>query len=126
VGSKGHIWVCEDEKLVRSTLRRVLEMNGYQVSTDNPTPDTLQALLLRPFDVLITDIVMPGVGGLELIRASRKIRPGLGIVAISGGSRDLPAAPALQASLAMGAGETLFKPFSNKELLSAVARVFPQ
>ncbi len=125
MGSKGHIWVCEDENLVRSTIRRVLEMNGYQVSTDSPTPDTLQTLLLRPFDVLITDIVMPGVGGLELIRTSRKIRPGIGIVAISGGSRDLPAAPALQASLAMGAGETLFKPFSNGELLSAVSRVFP-
>ena len=76
----------------------------------------------EPIDVLVTDILMPEADGIEVIRAASD-RPGLGIIAISGGGSYMPAAVSLAMSEAFGARKVLFKPFRKQELLEAINSV---
>jgi len=73
------------------------------------------------FDLLVTDILMPEVDGIELLTAVRKMHERLPVVAISGGGT-MPASLALSLSTSLGADAVLFKPFFTDELLDAVER----
>ena len=73
-------------------------------------------------DLVITDIVMPGKEGLEVLMALRKIHPPVKIIAISGGGRG-DATDYLRMATKMGAARVLSKPFSNEALLAAIDAV---
>jgi|DewCreStandDraft_4_1066084.scaffolds.fasta_scaffold207457_2 DNA-binding response OmpR family regulator len=121
--SAAHIWLIEDDALLRATIRGILERGGYTVTDAQPTRKSVGKLVAAAYDIVVTDIVLPDIDGNEVIRRIRAVKPCIGIVAMSGGDARTEAAPALHASLAVGATEILFKPFSGEELLAAVARV---
>lgn len=123
MGRSRLVWLIEDDALLRSVVRGVLEGAGYAVIDARPNDRTFDGLMGENFDVVVTDILMPNMDGIEIIRRIRAAKPTVGIVAMSGGGSHFHAAPALNASLALGAGEILFKPFSGEELLEAVRRV---
>jgi CheY-like chemotaxis protein len=119
------VLAVDDERDSLNLLRAILEAAGASVRTVGNGPDALAAILAEPADVLIADIGMPGMDGLQLIRAVRQMAEP---------ARSLPAA-ALTAyarshdritSLASGFQMHLVKPIDPLELLVAVATLAPR
>jgi len=118
-----HVLVLEDDEDVRSML---LEMLGSAGFTTDQAADGTAALKIvhdRGCDVLLTDLLMPGVDGIEVIKSVRQAARPPAIIAISGGSPILPAAVGLGLSEAFGADRVLYKPFSKAELVQAITAV---
>jgi DNA-binding NtrC family response regulator len=111
------ILVIDDSISALQAVEMILADAGYHVHTCLGGRSALQALQQESFNLVITDIYMPDEDGLEVIRDSRRIRPNVPIVAMSGitGPRSM-----LRVAKFMGASETLQKPFSREELLAAV------
>jgi DNA-binding response OmpR family regulator len=112
------ILLIDDEESVRSLFQVALERAGYRVLTAENGQHGLRLLEHQEVDLILVDIFMPGMDGLELIPLLRKTRPATKIIAISGGSgrRNY-----LDMAKHLGADDTLKKPFSLQELLHAVS-----
>jgi CheY-like chemotaxis protein len=127
-----NVLVVDDEVDVRDAIKRVLDRAGYTVrATDNAT-GALEELRRSVVDVVITDIIMPKINGVEAIDLIRKEFPAVRIIAISGGgnfgmSAYQPNAITTSAYLAAaeraGAHLILTKPFESKDLIQAVEQV---
>lgn len=112
-----HVLLVEDQLLVAEIFREALEDRGHRVTS---MPDGLAALAADradPAEVLVTDLHMPGMGGLELLARLRERRPRLPAVVVSGYAAEAVAAGRT------GTGETvvLGKPVSPRELAARVA-----
>jgi DNA-binding response OmpR family regulator len=117
------ILVIDDEPQVRTVLLKSLERDGYQVM-DAPNGEVGMKLFQEePFDLVITDIVMPEKEGIETIGELRHYFPETKIIAISGGGQNLKANYVLHTAKILGANCTLFKPFEIEEFLNAVKYV---
>ena len=116
------IAVIDDDVEVLNATRRVLQQAGHEVSAFTESAKGLKAVQKGDFDVLVTDMLMPSIDGVEVIRNLRRTHPKLWIVAISGGGDLLPAATALKFSEVFGADRVLYKPFRTAELLAALVR----
>ena len=121
--------VIDDEPLVRDALQRVLQLESMQVAAAADAESGLAELRRELPDLVIVDIIMPGVDGVELIGRIRTRYPALPIIAISGGgnfeiSGYQPDAIRTQAYLAAatkaGANAVIAKPFDPGELLERV------
>ena len=113
------ILVIDDDDVLRCALRASLEAAGYDVLE---AADAKRGLCLhgeRAPDLVIVDIFMPGVDGLDVIRDLCARVPEAKILAISGGGRT-GMIDVLSAAAALGASRTLPKPFLPRDLLSAV------
>jgi CheY-like chemotaxis protein len=124
------VLIIDDEEDIRDALRRVLERAGYRVRAAEDGADGLTQMQQRAADIIITDIIMPKLNGVEAIAAMRERFPGARIIAISGGgnygaSDYQPNAITTSAYLAAankaGAHIILTKPFDSADLLKAVA-----
>ena len=109
-----HILVIDDDHGVRLMLRSLLEAAGYQIVEAVDGKKGLMQLRERPADLVITDIVMPKMEGLETIREIKRGFPDVRIIVVSGSPGYLPRA------LEAGADRAFPKPFSRDELLCAV------
>jgi CheY-like chemotaxis protein len=127
-----NVMVVDDERDVRDAIKRVLERAGYSVRTTGEAAEALAELRRSVADVLITDIIMPKINGVEAIESIRREFPAVRIIAISGGGNFgitayQPTAITTSAYLAAaeraGAHYVLTKPFESNDLLSAVERV---
>ena len=112
------ILLIDDEDQVRRLFHSALEHAGYRVLSAAGGEEGLRLLHDQVVDVILVDIFMPDMDGLELIPLLRKTRPANKIIAISGGSGK---ENYLDAAKHLGANATLKKPFSLQELLDAVA-----
>lgn len=113
----------EDQRETRETLTQILRETGYRV-TPVESADRALALLnghTPDFDVIVTDIVMPGMDGVEFVRHLKHAQPDCRVIAISGGSATLPAAYGLQLAQVYAADALLFKPFTPEELQAAIS-----
>ncbi len=119
---KQTILVVDDEADVIRMITQILEDAGYQVVSTNRGEDAINHLAGQPVDLVITDIVMPEMEGIEFIRSVKGSHPTLPIVAISGGGRSHNA-DFLRFARNLGAHATLTKPFRREELLAAVSEV---
>ena len=110
------ILLAEDEPTVRATLRRTLEQYGYRVleARDGSEALHLHAAHAAEIEMVVTDAVMPDVGGLELRRRLLEARPGLPVLVMSGYS------DALATGGADLGDQFLGKPFSVEALLARV------
>src|SRR5260370_3147470 len=109
------ILIIDDDALVRATLRRVLEADGYDVTEAGDGRAGLRAFRARPAEVVLCDMVMPDMEGAETITALLAERPAPAIIAMSGRSPD-----PLATARALGARATLRKPFAFGDLRRAV------
>jgi len=112
------ILLIDDEEQVRMLFQVALEGAGYRVLTAEHGKHGLRLLERQEVDVMLVDLLMPDMDGLELIPLLRKTRPAIKIIAISGGSGEWDY---LDAAKSLGAHATLKKPFSLQELLEAVS-----
>lgn len=113
------ILVVDDEKAITDLVHRLLSREGYEVSSASNGSQGLQRVdEIRP-DLIITDISMPDMEGIEFISKLRKGSVSTPIIAMSGNAVGMSF---LRATRLFGATETLLKPFTNEDLLSAVER----
>jgi len=112
------ILLIDDEKQVRMLFQVALEGAGYRVLTAESGQHALRLLDRQAVDLILVDILMPDMDGLELIQLLRKTRPAYKIIAMSGGSGEWNYPDTAKY---FGANDTLKKPFSLQELLHAVA-----
>lgn len=116
------ILLVDDDPLVLESLDMTLKEFGHEVTPVDDGVYAVEEAARNDFDLLITDLIMPGIEGIETIRHFQKHHPGVGIIAISGGAR-VSSTPYLKIAKAMGAEATLAKPFTASELYEAVDRV---
>ncbi len=113
------ILVIDDDDQIRDVFRQILEHAGYEVEV---APDGLEGIRLfkeKNIDLVITDILMPGMGGLETIMELRLASPDVKIIAISGGDHIAPEYY-LRVVKNFDTMCELKKPVSSQDLLSAV------
>jgi two-component system, cell cycle response regulator CpdR len=112
-----HILVVDDEPGVRDFVRRGLLAGGYDVSAAEDGQQALEMLAGQKFDLMITDIVMPGLDGIALALKAAKEYPSLKILLMTGYATERQRAHNLEALV----HTVLAKPFSLKELLDQAA-----
>ena len=78
------VLLVEDDALVRMIAVEMLEDLGHEVVETEYGPDALAALRQRPFDVLVTDVGLPGMSGTELAERARRLQPDIGLVLATG------------------------------------------
>jgi DNA-binding response OmpR family regulator len=118
------ILVIDDDRAVRSAVQLVLENEGLQVHVADDGRAGLKLLKAESFDLLIVDVFMPGMDGLETMRLVHEQKPDLPIIVMSGMSFRTGSAPApdfLSMATKLGAIGSLKKPFRPRELMAAVA-----
>lgn len=111
--------LAEDNKTTREIYRKVLETAGYQVIDAADGEEALELLTNQSVDLLLTDIYMPGMSGLELLERAREIRPDLRAIVMTGHKTS----EAVIGALRNRACEFLTKPFHTEELLEAIQSV---
>jgi CheY-like chemotaxis protein len=111
------IVVIDDEPRYRRLIAQVLTGVGHEVRQAADGAEGLATCLERTPDLVITDIVMPRMEGIETILQLTRQRPGIAVLAISGAE---PASVYLRAATALGAAASLPKPFTVEQLLAAV------
>ena len=119
------VLVVDDDALMRGMLAEWLAEAGYRVREAENGTKALQMLRIRPADLLISDMDMPGRDGAQTIDEARRMLPGLTVIAISGGARDDRQNWKAKA-LKLGAAKALAKPFERRDLLAAVKELMPQ
>src|SRR5207248_8748888 len=114
----GTILLVEDEPMVRTVAERALTRHGYTVITADNGEDALEIVAKNePIDLLISDVVMPGMDGPTMVREARQSRPELKILFISGYAEGQ-----LRKSIDIKNVNFLPKPFSVTELADAARR----
>ena len=116
------ILLVEDDDELRTLLKLLLTSSGYEVR-EAPNGTRACAMYQRHrFDLVITDLVMPDIDGLEVIMELLRRDKSAKIIAISGGGQDR-GKEYLRIAQKLGAQLTLSKPFSNEQFLEAVSLV---
>ena len=113
------ILLIEDDQMLRRALRIALVKSGYEVVEAGNGHEGLMAFKAKPVDLVVTDLIMPEMEGVETIQVLRKLSPYLPIIAISGGGRGSPA-DYLHFAQKLGAARAFAKPFEPGELCAAV------
>ena len=118
------ILVIDDDPAVRAAMQMVLERDGLEVNAVGDGPTGIKLVAAEDFDLLLVDLFMPGMDGLETIRQVHRHKPGLPIIIMSGLSfASTGAQPPDFLAMAgrLGAVGNLKKPFRPRELLAVVA-----
>lgn len=116
-GRGERILLVEDNSDVRRVARRILDREGFQVQEAASGDEALEAIRGNGhFDLLVTDLVMPGIPGVQLAREVRSLRPGVPVLYMSGYSGDEILGPE---DIARD-GAFLEKPFTPQELSGTV------
>lgn len=114
------VLVVEDDSLVRKSLHRILERSGHEVWESAEAKTALKMLTVVPVEVIITDIYMPGMNGLDLIHQLSWRQGNQHVIAMTGGGVVRQASDLLEDARRFGADATLEKPFGPRELTDAV------
>lgn len=114
--------LADDDEAMRMLVSIHLDSLGYQVLEGKNGKEALALCAANAVDFVVTDIAMPQMDGMQLVMEIEKIRPGLPVIAISGGnpaSGDL-----LWTAHQLGVRATLKKPFTREELAEAIEVAF--
>ena len=114
-----HILVIDDDWRVRAALADILRAVGHRVDVAANGEDGLLRFAERRYDVVLTDVMMPGIDGWEVARVVRHARPDVGVVLLSGMLSEGESPPAEHG---VGAATLLAKPVTLDALQTAVER----
>ena len=117
------ILIIEDEQIITKSLQRLLKKEGYEVEVSNSGQDALEQIRDKEFNLVVSDIMMPDMNGIETIKAIRKSltdqgKPSIPEILITGYADESKYQEALELKVA----EYLYKPFDIKDFLEAVRR----
>ncbi len=114
----GRILIVDDEPVVIKSCERVLTPEGFTVDAANNGKDAMSRLSSNNYDLVITDLKMPGMDGIELVRWIRNSKPGTGVVIITG----YPSQESIKEALGLRILDYLPKPFSPSLLLDVAQK----
>ncbi len=118
---KRKILVIDDSRTMCKLVSNMLPRTDFSVQTSQSFENAITSNEIMAVDVVITDIFMPGIGGIEAIRGIKTNWPDVKIVAMSGGFDEaMMSSTALQAAEKVGADAALAKPFTDTALLSTI------
>lgn len=117
------ILLVDDEDLLREGVREILEMSDHTVIEASDGLQALEKFAVNNVDLVITDVVMPNMDGVDFVTKLREMFPDVPILTISGGSRVVSARFGLDSALLSGANASLTKPFNAKQLLEKVTQL---
>ena len=112
------VLVVDDEASIRDLLSKTLALAEYDVDLAPDGRIALERLRIIPFDLLITDLKMPGIDGLTVIREARRLKPDIPVIIITGYSTESSAIEAVN----LGVSGYLTKPFRVPRVLAAAAK----
>lgn len=112
----GNVLVVDDERSIRITVKAFLEMDGHCVDTAEEVETAMAVLRTKSVDVILTDIILPGVSGVDLLRRVREMSPHIQVIMMTGE----PTLETAAASLRHSAFDYLQKPVGKTEILKAV------
>jgi CheY-like chemotaxis protein len=113
------VLVADDNEVAQRLCRRVLEKAGHKVLTASDGIEAVAVALASPLDMILMDVAMPGMDGLEAMRQIKAQKPGLAIVIASAHSM----ASDRERFLAAGADDVLSKPFRLTDLTAVVDKL---
>ena len=112
------ILVVDDEPYIRELIRDTLKARRYEVSIAAHGVEALDLMARDPHDIVVTDVVMPGMGGLDLVKHLKKTHPSVRVIVLTGYPRDSD----IGDFLLQGADEFLPKPFRGNDLVTVIRR----
>lgn len=118
--STTRVLIVDDNADMRLSIKLLLERAGYEVGTAPTGNRAFELQRQAPCDVLITDIFMPDVDGLETIARFKREFPSVRIIAISGGTKNIMGGKYLSLANIVGADVSLLKPFETTALLEVL------
>jgi len=113
------ILLIDDDVDFRSMLRRTLQRAGYEVAEAGNGQEGLKQLNESSIDLVLTDIIMPDMEGVETVMHLKRTRPELEVIVMSGGGRQTPD-NYLKLASKVGAFRAFIKPFATADFLEAV------
>ncbi len=114
--------VIDDEPAIREGVRRILESASFEVETFASGHAALERIRHEPFDLVITDLKMPGISGMDVLKAIKEIQPDLPVIFITGySSVDSPVE-----EMKLGAVNYIAKPFTPEEMLETIRLALEQ
>jgi excisionase family DNA binding protein len=116
--ARPRVLVVDDEASIRDLLAKTLALAEYDVDLAPDGRAALERLRIIPYDLLITDLKMPGVDGLTVIREARRLKPDLPVIIITGFSTEASAIEAIN----LGVSGYLTKPFRVPRVLATAAK----
>jgi excisionase family DNA binding protein len=116
--SRPRVLVVDDEASIRDLLEKTLTMADYIVDTAPDGRSAIDRMRIYPYDLLITDLRMPGMDGLAVIREARRFKADLPVIIVTGYSTESSAIEALN----LGVASYLTKPFRVPQVLSKAAK----
>jgi DNA-binding NtrC family response regulator len=119
---KSRILVVDDEAVVREGVRRILEGDRFSVECCASGRAALDLMQEKDFNMVITDLKMPGMGGLEVLRTIKILQPEIPVMVITGYSTVDTAVEAMK----NGAVDYIAKPFTPEQLMEKVGKAFEQ
>lgn len=117
--ARGRILAVDDEAIVLDSFRKILVLAGFSVDTVQSGPEALTLLRENTYDFLFTDLKMPDMDGVEVVKAAKHLRPDLDIAVITGFGTIETAV----ATMTHGASDYVQKPFTEDELVSFANRL---
>ena len=117
------ILIVEDEDLLREGVQEVLEMNDYVVIGAADGVEALQWLSETPVDLVVTDLVMPNMDGVDFVAKLRERYTHLPVIVVSGSSHAVMARYGLKSIDVPGANASISKPFKSQDLLAKIAEL---
>jgi DNA-binding response OmpR family regulator len=115
---RARVLVVDDEATIRDLLSKTLALAEYDVDLAPDGRTALERLRIIPYDLLITDLKMPGVDGLAVIREARRLKPDIPVIIITGFSTEASAIEAVN----LGVSGYLTKPFRVPRVLAVAAK----
>ena len=119
---KHKLLVVDDEAVIRDGMRRILEAEGHEVETFASGHVAIQRMQVEDFDLVITDLKMPGMNGMEVLRSIKALLPEVPVIIITGYSTVDSAVDAMKS----GAVDYIAKPFSPEEIIEKVNNALEQ
>jgi DNA-binding response OmpR family regulator len=117
------ILLIDDDHDVRIFLAAALRSAGFEVATAADGKHGVALFRRKPYDLLITDLIMPAPNGFETIKSIRLLKPDIKIIAISGGDRAIAARYLKSVKENMRVDRALTKPFADHQLVDAATEV---
>ena len=114
--SKGRVLIIDDEDIVRVSCQRILVPEGYEVRSTNSAAEGLGLLAHEPVDVVLTDLKMPDIDGMQVLEKIKEKWPDIEVIMITGYQTITTAVEAIK----LGAFDYIEKPFTPGAIVEAI------
>ncbi len=118
MAKKGSVLICDDEEIMRDVLETILSGAGYRVEISKTGEEALEVYSQKPFDVVLMDVSMPGIGGLTALEQLISLDPEAVVLMVTAYATFDTAISAWE----KGAAGVIRKPFQNEQILALVAK----